>query len=110
MDTTAYEPDLSRQDVLPKLSLEGITIAYQIEAFSHVDHPHTAFLSSTNLSLSEGIVSLKHNPDGYRSASSEASSTNARTRSRSKGPRSLGYPSDWALDRKSLTMDLKRFL
>ena len=110
MDDTPYEPDLSGQDALPELSQAGITTAYQIQAFSHVDHPHTAFLGSTHLPLSEGIVSLYYKPDGYRSASPEASSINARTRSRSKDPRSLGYPPDWALDRKSLTTDLKRFL
>ena len=110
LDNTTYEPDLSGQDILPELSQAGITTAYQIQAFSHVDHPHTAFLSSTHLSLSEGIVCLYHKPDGYRCPSPEASSANARTRSRSKGLRSLGYPSDWVLDRKSLTTDLKRFL
>lgn len=105
-----YKSDLSGQDVLPELGQAGIITAYQIQAFSHVDHPHTAFLSSTHLSFSGGIVSLYHKPDGYRSASPEAPSTNACTRSRSKDPRSLGYPSDWALDKKSLTTDLKQFL
>ncbi len=58
MDDTPYEPDLSGQDVLPDLSQAGITTAYQIQEFSLVDHPHTAFLSSTHLLLSEGIVFL----------------------------------------------------
>ena len=58
MDDTPYEPDLSGQDVLLELSQAGITTAYQIQAFCLVDHLHTAFLSSTHLLLSEGIVFL----------------------------------------------------
>lgn len=109
LDNMPYEPDLSGQDILPKLSQAGIITAYQIQAFSHIDHPHTAFFSFMHLSLSEGIVCLYHKPDGYKYSSLKALFANTRTRSRSKGLKSLGYLSDWVFNRKSLTTNLKRF-
>lgn len=94
LDNMLYEPNLSGQDILPKLHPADIITAYWIQAFSHIDYPYTAFFSSTYLSLSKLIVCLYHKLDGYKFPSTEASSTNACTRLWSKALRPLGYSSD----------------